>query len=231
MIDRLMISGLILCVTAGVSTAQAVPLEREPRHRVVLDAGTFRILDVRIPPGDTTLFHIHRLPQLLIPVLVSPTDVQLADSAWAGTLPSADPGWHPGDVVIDSSFVQAPLTHRVTNVGTQLFRLILINNSHSAQNEAPVTPIGSPGEAGLNSSWFLQSRLLIPSQSVTKLETASLPTILVQPLGGHTSVSVSDRPEQVLNGPGAWLSLPAGARYRVRNVGSQPANIVVVQIR
>jgi len=231
MIDRLFISGLILCVTAGVSNAQAVSLEREPRHRVVLDAGTFRVLDVQIPPGDTTLFHIHRFPQLLIPVSVSPTDVQLADRAWAGTLPSADPGWHPGDVVIDSSFVQTPLTHRVTNVGTQLFRLILINNSHSAQNTAPGSLLGSPGEAGLNSSWFLQSRLIIPTQSVTKLETASLPTILVQPVGGRISVSVSDRPEQVLDGPGAWLSLPTGARYRVRNVGTQPANIVVVQIR
>lgn len=148
MIDRLLISGLILCVCAGVSNAQAVPLEREPRHRVVLDAGTFRIFDVQIPPGDTTLFHIHRLPQLLIPVSVSPTDVQLADSGWVGTLPSADPGWHPGDVVIDSSFVQAPVTHRVTNVGTQLFRLILINSSHSARYKAPGSPPGSPGEAG-----------------------------------------------------------------------------------
>ena len=127
--------------------------------------------------------------------------------------------------------MEAPLTHRVTNVGTQLFRLILINNSHSARSRAPGSPLASPGEAGLNSSWFLQSRLIIPTQSVTKLEIASLPTILVQPLGGHTRVSVADRPEQVLDGPGAWLSLPAGARYRVRNVGSQPANIVVVQIR
>lgn len=231
MMDHLWISGLILCVTAGVSSAQAVPLEREPRHRVVLDAGTFRIVDVQIPPGDTTWFHIHRFPQLLIPVSVSPTDVQLAGNAWAGTLPSADPGWQPGDVVIDSSFVQAPVTHRVTNVGTQLFRLILINNSRSAQSKAPGSPPGSPGEAGLNSSWFLQSRVLIPTRSVTTFETASLPTILVQPVGGRTSVSVSDRPEQVLDGPGAWLSLPPGARYRVRNVGSQPASIVVVQIR
>ncbi|HJR15355.1 MAG TPA: hypothetical protein VJ808_00765 [Gemmatimonadales bacterium] len=231
MIDRLLTSGLMVCGIAGVSSAQAVPLEREPRHRVVLDAGTFRIFDVQIPPGDTTLFHIHRFPQLLIPVSVSPTDAQLADSAWAGTLPSADPGWHPGDVVIDSSFVQAPLTHRVTNVGTQLFRLILINHSHSAHNKVSGSPPGSPGEPGLHSSWFLQSRLIIPAQSVTKWETASLPTILVQPLGGHTSVSVSDRPEQALEGTGAWLSLPAGVRYRVRNVGSQPGNIVVVQIR
>lgn len=231
MIDRLLISGLIWCGTAGVSHAQAVPLEREPRHRVVLDAGTFRVFDVQVPPGDTTVFHIHRFPQLLIPVSVSPTDVQLADSAWAGTLPSADPGWRPGDVVIDSSFVPTSLTHRVTNVGTQLFRLILINNSRSARTKAPSSPPGSPGEAGLSSSWFLQSRLSIPAQSVTEWETASLPTILVQPLGGHTSVSVSDRPEQALDGPGAWFSLPAGVRYRVRNVGSQPANIVVVQVR
>jgi hypothetical protein len=112
MIDRLLIVGFILCVTAGDSNAQAVPLEREPRHRVVLAAGSFSVFDVQIPPGDTTLFHIHRFPQVLIPVSVSPTDVQLRDSAWAGTLPSADPGWHPGDVVIDSSFVQVPLTRR-----------------------------------------------------------------------------------------------------------------------
>src|SRR5687768_2908062 len=134
MIDRFLVSGFMLSVTAGVSHAQAVPLEREPRHRVVLAARSFRILDVQILPGDTTLFHTHRFPQLLIPVSVSPTDVQLRDSAWTGTLPSADSGWQPGDVVIDSSFVQAPLIHRVTNVGTRLFRLILIH-SHSSPNQ------------------------------------------------------------------------------------------------
>lgn len=231
MIDRVFIAGLISSVTAGVSSAQAVPLELEPRHRVVLAAGTFRVFDVQIAPGDTTLFHIHRFPQLLIPISVSPTDVQLLDSAWAGTLPSADPGWHPGDVVIDSSFVQVPRTHRVTNVGARRFRLILINNSHSAPNQAAGSPGGGPGQPGLNSSWFLQSRLIISAQGVTGSETAELPTILVQPMEGRTSVSVSDRPEQVLDGPGAWLSIPAGASYRVRNIGSQSANIVVVQIR
>jgi hypothetical protein len=231
MTDRLLITSLLGCVSAGVSSAQAVPLEREPRHRVVRDAGTYRVFDVRIPPGDTTLFHIHRFPQLLIRVSVSPTDVQRSDSAWAGTLPSADPGARPGDVEIDSSFVDVPSTHRVTNVGTKLFRLILINTSHSAQTRAPGSPLRGPGQPGLTSSWFVQSRLILPSQSVTREETASLPVILVQPLDGHTRVSVTDQPEQALEGPGAWLSLPAGARYRIRNIGVQPATIVVVQIR
>jgi hypothetical protein len=231
MMDRLLIAGLISCATAGGSNAQAVPLEREPRHRVVLAAGSFSIFDVRIPPGDTTLFHTHRFPQLLIRVSVSPTDAQLADSAWAGTLPSADPGSRPGDVVIDSGFVLAPLTHRVTNVGAQPFRLILINTSNSAEHAASGGPGEGPGQKGLNSSWFLQSRLIIPTQGETELLTASLPTILVQPMDGRTRINVSDRPERVLDGPGAWISLPVGASYRVRNVGPQSANLVVVQVK
>ena len=231
MIDRLLVAGFISCVTAGISNAQAVPLEREPRHRVVLASGSFSIFDVRIPPGDTTLFHTHRFPQLLIRVSVSPTDVQLADSAWAGTLPSADPGWRPGDVVIDSGFVQVLFTYRVTNVGAQPFRLILINTSNSAKNAVPGRLREMSGQAGLTSSWFLQSRLIIPAQDETGLLTASLPTILVQPREGHARVNVSGRPEQVLDEPGAWLSLPAGASYRIRNIGSQVADIVLVQIR
>ena len=48
-------------LTIGLATAAAaqVPVSREPRHRVVFENAQFRILDVRIPPGETTLDHTH----------------------------------------------------------------------------------------------------------------------------------------------------------------------------
>jgi len=42
-----------------MSAQTAVPVYEEPRHRLVLTHQLVRVMDVRIAPGDTTLFHIH----------------------------------------------------------------------------------------------------------------------------------------------------------------------------
>src|SRR5947207_7441111 len=45
-----------------------VPVRFEPRHKVALENEFIRLLDVRILPGDTSLFHIHQAPSFFIPL-------------------------------------------------------------------------------------------------------------------------------------------------------------------
>ena len=55
----------ILFLNTAAVTAQ-VQVSKEPRHKKVLENKYIRLLDVRIPPGDTTLFHIHSTPSLFL---------------------------------------------------------------------------------------------------------------------------------------------------------------------
>src|SRR6185503_15189626 len=44
---------------ASASVAAQVPVNNEPHHRTVYENADFRILDVRVAPGDSTADHRH----------------------------------------------------------------------------------------------------------------------------------------------------------------------------
>ena len=55
-----------------------VPLAGEPRHIPVFRDGPVSILDVRLPPNDTSLYHVHDGATLYVPIAVQPADALTA---------------------------------------------------------------------------------------------------------------------------------------------------------
>ena len=53
----------------ATSSREAVPVYQEPMHRLVYHNPMVRVLDVRIPAGDTTAYHVHAAPMVGIVVL------------------------------------------------------------------------------------------------------------------------------------------------------------------
>ena len=49
----------LLTLLSPPSAQPPVPIEKEPRHQLKFENQFVRVFDVRIPSGDTTLFHIH----------------------------------------------------------------------------------------------------------------------------------------------------------------------------
>ncbi|MBA3259290.1 MAG: hypothetical protein H0T68_07495 [Gemmatimonadales bacterium] len=230
------------CTAALVATALAgsrlaaqapVPVHQEPRHRLVGEVGPIRVLDVRIPPGDTTLFHVHDAAIMYVPIAASPTDAQSLGGQWGGVQPQDAPRFRPGVVDSDTLYAVQPVTHRVTNVGGRLFRLIAVTRT------GPGAPAGRaeggaelPGELEGSSSWFRQSRLILPGGARTAWYTSSLPLVLVQPGAGRASVErAAAGARNLLDGPGSWSYLPAGQRYRLRNAGATATALILIQVR
>lgn len=219
---------LLLLMNASRVFAQSpVPMHEEPRHRLVLTHQQLRVMDVRIPPGDTTMFHVHDVPALYVAVSAAPVDIQLRNDKWGGTHPAADPGRKPGDVNVDTSYVRAPITHRVTNVGSQLFNLIAITSSTVSPRDSGWPEM--PGATEVQNRWFTQSRARLAAGATPRWYSASMPTVVVQPLPGAAAVLLESGEEHVLNAAGSWALVPAGARYRLTSPGS--ATLVVVQVR
>lgn len=218
---------LLLVSTSRVFAQAAVPMHEEPHHRLVLTHQQVRVMDVKIHPGDTTLFHVHDLPALYVAVSTAPVDIQLLNGEWAGTHPAADPGRKPGDVNVDTSYVRDPITHRVTNVGSQLFNLIAITNS-AASTDASSLP-DMPGVVELRNRWFTQSRAHLSADPPEQWYSAPTPTIVVQPYRAPVTVSLGSGEKHVLSTPGSWVLVPAGARYQLTTPSS--ATLVVVQVR
>jgi len=73
----------ILCMFLSVSSFAQVPVREEPRHKPVIVNEYFRVLDVNIPPGDTTLYHVHETPSLFLKFTSTYVASQVRDSAWS----------------------------------------------------------------------------------------------------------------------------------------------------
>lgn len=221
---------LAFVVGPSIAGAQdAVPVHREPRHRLVLDSTRFRILDVQIVPGDTTRFHIHDTAILYVDLAISPVVVQPLGGDWPTTTPA--PSSAVGNVRMDSGYVLRPVTHRVTNVGSSLFRLLAVTSSGPARTGERNTEQALPGVRELRSTWFAQSRALIAPQSATEWRTSESPVLIVQLVSGALEVEIADAARQRLAGPGSWILVPPRARYRITNGGTEPTTAVAIQIR
>src|SRR5678815_1507493 len=76
------LAGPVMQVAATIVTVEPpVPIEKEPRHRLKFENPFVRVFDVLIPPGDSSLFHIHLHDGLSTRL----TDARIRDEALDGT--------------------------------------------------------------------------------------------------------------------------------------------------
>jgi hypothetical protein len=220
----------MLARTPDLGAQTAVPVHREVRHALVLDSLRFRVLDVQIPPRDTTHYHIHDTPILYVALVTSPTSAQILGSDWPAG-PASPPLGAVGNVRVDSSYLLQPVTHRVTNTGDGLFRLLAITSSRPALGSGPDGPQALPGIVELRSTWFQQSRVHVAAEAMSEWFVSERPVLVVQPLATRLAVDCEGRARQTLARSGSWLMVPTSVRCRLVNVGSESATALAIQIR
>jgi hypothetical protein len=107
---------IILIISLCVTVKSQVPVREEPRHKPVLQNQYFRLLDVWLPPGDTTMYHIHATPSLFVVLSSTLTASQIKGGAWASDRSAAGKTWY-------RSFINDTLVHRVANIDTVPFHV------------------------------------------------------------------------------------------------------------
>lgn len=95
------------------SPSEVVPVDQEPRHRVVLEDPYVRVFDVRIPAGDTTLYHSHERDSIYIDI--SGTTKLVNQQLGKDPKPLQ---LKPGDVAF-GEHSKAAFTHRVSNLSEE----------------------------------------------------------------------------------------------------------------
>ncbi|MBS1525392.1 MAG: hypothetical protein JST19_07075 [Bacteroidetes bacterium] len=101
---------ITLLVPAVFANAQ-VQVRNEPRHHNVIENKYFRVLDVRIPPGDTTLQHIHLTPSVILFFSNTVTATQLKGQGWVKSTSVAG-------TALYRDFSKDTTIHRVSNWDT-----------------------------------------------------------------------------------------------------------------
>lgn len=224
---------LVLAITAVVSAQ--VPLSQEPRHHIVFENAQFRILNVDVPAGDTTLMHLHD-HDIVTVSMTSGTDtrVQGPGEAWTNRAPRP-----LGDVAM-TDYTGKPQSHRLEVLGKTPYQLFAVEQLRASGLTA-AAPLAAGGTTMAKESraFRVYDVRLVRDRSQTT-HTHTVPTIAVLLSGkvmseGPDTQAKANAPAAVglkqLDRPGQWVLIPAGDTHHLVRLASGDAQVVEIEVR
>ena len=208
---------LIACLTLSlfalipVAAQAPVPVANEPRHHLKFENQYVRVFDVQVPPGDTTLFHTHSNDYLF---------VSIGDA----TLKAEVLGAQPADLIVkdgDTRFTKAPITHRVANIGKDLFRNITIEVLKSPGVGAGAQAKDVPGHTLVldNDRVHVERVVIEPGKSIP-IHTHHLSGLGVTVSGAEIQIeSPGQKPRTVQFKPGGFQWIDGPVTHSMKNIG------------
>jgi quercetin dioxygenase-like cupin family protein len=239
------------------SEDRVVPVHDEPRHRQMFQSGTTRVLELRVLPGDMSLFHSHHDPVLYVNFATGGLRTQDLGKDWSQ--PAAGRGGRAGGpaappaaaapapavtaaaaaiparplvrVSSTTSYVERPVTHRIMNTGTSMVRALVLVNQTAGNDATTQKDAGFDGvaeTAEMTNTWYRAYRFtLAPGQVATHRHTTQ--AFLAQTTEGTATAQGARL--WALNEPAAWAFFEAGDRHEVRNTGAGPLELVEIEVR
>ena len=238
------LSGLALAwLAAAVVQGQekVVPVYDEPHHRMVFEAPSLRILNVRVEPGQTSGYHTHDSPILYVQLSSSQLRTETLGPAPAGppqgrgrgAPPAQAAGQNgpprPGRVSSTTSYVERPVTHRITNVGDRLFWLIAVLTRLPGDESVTPEAAGFAGTPEFVNRWYRAYRFEVAPGAATTKHRHGAPVVIVQVTEGRAVGEGAGRYD--LTEAGQWAYFDAGDEHEVRNTGGTPVELVEVEVR
>ncbi|HEY4285891.1 MAG TPA: hypothetical protein VGN00_02220 [Puia sp.] len=189
-----------------VDTSKVIQVRKEPRHHDVLDNGWVRILDVHIPPGDTSLYHKHSTPSIFLVLGNTRTGSQTIVEPRHRTF-STEGLWY-------EDFTDTPRIHRVWNEDKVPF--------HTIDIELPHKPTGKAGPVVSDPAFTLLFdekpargyRVTVARGHGVELAARPTPLVVVGLVKTASIAQVNNKP---FKSKGDYLFLPAGQRLVIKN--------------
>lgn len=212
--------------TAIAIFSQEVPVSKEPRHHPVFENGKVRILNVLLPPGDTSLYHLHSTPSVFISLSTTKTAAQLK-----GGQPSPFGLSTQGNIWFENLSPPHTRIHRVWNEDTSAFHVVdveLFTNDSPFSNK-PLT--------------FIHSRLITDTAWVRvykieldKNETADLPVngvsfVLIAINNSAAAISRNNKEIKEACHEGDFLWIDAADKISILNKQTTKASFALLEIK
>jgi hypothetical protein len=201
-----------------------VLVHEEPRHRPVFQNRQVRILNVLLPSGDTTQYHIHHTPSVFIFFTSTTTGSQL-QGATASTSTSV-----AGSIIFENLAAPHLRVHRVWNMDKDTFHVmdleLLSKDSGFVQQ-----PLTFPGlQLAIDTAWVRAYRLTLSAgndfilrDKKRSLILVTLDTVLVQTKhNGETR-------DQTLE-PGSFFEIKGRHSFSLKNRGGDAAHFALLEM-
>lgn len=209
-----MVFSIILSLIALIPAAaqSPVPVASEPRHHFKFENEYVRVFDVKVAPGDATLFHVHSNDYLFVSIGDANLKAELL-------------GNQPGDLILKDGEVRyskATITHRITNQSKELFRNITIEvlKSPALKGEAQAHAKISGHTLALENDRVRVERLILEPGQSTNLHEHTLPGLAVFISGGSLSIEApGEKARTVKLKPGEFTWRESGVTHKLKNIG------------
>jgi mannose-6-phosphate isomerase-like protein (cupin superfamily) len=121
------------------------------------------------------------------------------------------------------------VTHRLENIGTGLFRAMVVINETQGDESTSSQAAGFDGTPELTNRWFRAYRLTMKPGEQTPAHRHQTPVAIIQATAG-TGLGVGPMTFE-FNNPGQWAFFDAGHEHRVRNTGDTTLELIEVEVR
>jgi quercetin dioxygenase-like cupin family protein len=221
-----LVTWFLFCLSVPAIAQDAVPIEKEPMHRLKFQNEFVRLFDVLVPAGAATKYHVH----LYDGVGVRVSNAQIIDESIAGEKKPLDMKY--GDVSFGA--VSTPQTHRVVNRGKTDFRNIFIEilPAKSALATVPF-PILSDGHVVLlDNDRVRVNRLVLRPGESSKLHRHNMHGLGIILYDSKIEMISADGAKRALEpkaGDYAWQN--AGTTHIIRNTGTTVFEAIDIELK
>ena len=201
------------------SASTPIPVEQEPRHRLVFADERLRVLEVRIAPGDTTLEHRHDYDLATVNIENGPTRTRDRGADWGSVRPRAVGGVNVNEYTGKST------AHVVQSVGDRAYRLTGVENLKAGawSTYPPIDDAGARVVADTRAFRAYEVHLT-PGQRVVHTHPVPVVVVFVTP------DVVALPPDGSLSRPGDWTVVPPGVGHLFA-AGRASATVVEIEVR
>jgi quercetin dioxygenase-like cupin family protein len=206
-------------------TEPVVQVYQEARHHPVFENSLVRLLDVRVPAGDTTAYHVHANHHIAVVI----SGARTWDQRMGQAAPESASAALPVGSVFDNASDSIPYTHRVGNADTVGFRYLvaqLLEPSAAASGELPESSGLRFDHETMGARIYRVT--LAPGQSTPKHRHGA-PGLTVQVGAGKLRIdgTAAER-SSTESGAGAWWWRKAGSEHVLRNIGAHAVDLVEI---
>jgi quercetin dioxygenase-like cupin family protein len=195
-------------------------VDQEPRHRVVFSTPAFRVLEVHVPPRDTTLEHRHDFDLLTVNIENGPTRTRDRGADWGAVRPRSVGGANV------SEYTGKSMAHVVQSVGDRAYRLTGVENLRNG-GWTTLPPVAGRYLTVVNETRAFRAYDLHLPPGGESAHRHAVP-VVVTLVDGVAEVDGGSR--ATLATPGAWRVLDPDVLHTVRT-RERSAHVVEVEVR
>lgn len=204
------------------SAPAPVPVEQEPHHHLLLKNDSLLVLRVTLQPGEWSQYHIHSVDDVAVFIGKSSATQQLP-----GQPESAPMEQIPGNISL-RTLREAPLTHRVHNLGPGIFDVLDVELLQRPEHPSA----GAAGPvAGENPSARVY-KWTIAAGGATPMHTHDRPYLIVAATGFNLKMTAPDgqsATHEIKPGDFHWVT--TRVTHTLANEGTGEGQIVEIELK